>query len=47
MLPAIELAVTGGGRALMGPQAPINAHSLPFPAVAGPWLKSEGCAAVQ
>ena len=47
MLPAIERAAMGGGGAVAGPQAPINAHSLPVPVVTGPWLKSEGCAAVQ
>lgn len=47
MLPTTERAAAAGGRVVMGPKALINAHSLPVPAVTGPWLKSEGCTAVQ
>lgn len=46
MLPVIEQAAARSNGAVMGPQAPISAHSLLVPAVTGPWLKSEGCTAV-
>lgn len=43
----MEQAATGGGGDVLWPREPIDAHSLPVPAVAGPWLKSEQRAAVR